>query len=692
MIRSFSKVRAWWDQAGPDLQRYTRTVLIAGSIALVAYVAVLWDFGVNPFRTALGGSDFSGFYDIQMRQFFHGRLDVPVGELGLEAFALRGKEYMYFPPGPSLLRAPFMLFTDELDSKFTAFSMLASWLVSAVVLALLMWRVRLLLRGKAPLGRGEAASLGVLLFTVLSGSVVLFLGSLPFVYHEAYAWAIASSLGATFCLIGLLDRPTTRGAVAAGAFTLGAILSRTTAGWACAGGLILAAGWFAAGRSDQVQPRRWVPTLLAASLVPLGIGVALNWAKFRHPYIFPLEDQVWTSMSAQRRAALDANGGDLVSPSVLPATLVNYFRPDGIRFTSVFPFITLPAEVPRNYGGSFLDQMYRTGSVVAFMPLLVLLTVWGAVSTFRRGVVRGARTLRIPLLSVAAIPGAIMFYGYIAMRYTAEFIPLFALAGTIAVIDIARRLADRPKLARPAFVALGVLAVFGFAANLAVSVSAARTANPGVPLNQLIKVQSELSDVTPGRPFDDRIHRAPTLPHDGPADRIQIVDDCDAAYLGSGDPLAPWIPIDAQIREWDVDVTTPPTEPVSVSLALADDVEGGGLQLEFDGEGRYRGVFRSSEEVDVGRWRTIPDRTLRLRLFAHLPELDYILVDLDKPKVGLVDLPMSQLDQTPYRQELVFRSGTFTDPPRAGIRITERDTPRPATCVALLERVEPAPG
>ena len=82
----------------------------------------------------------------------------------------------------------------------------------------------------------------------------------------------------------------------------------------------------------------------------------------------------------------------------------------------------------------------------------------------------------------------------------------------------------------------------------------------------------------------------------------------------------------------------------------------------------------------------------RCRLLAHLPELDYILVDLDKPKVGLVDLPMSQLDQTPYRQELVFRSGTFTDPPRAGIRITERDTPRPATCVALLERVEPAPG
>ena len=34
----------------------------------------------------------------------------------------------------------------------------------------------------------------------------------------------------------------------------------------------------------------------------------------------------------------------------------------------------------------------------------------------------------------------------------------------------------------------------------------------------------------------------------------------------------------------------------------------------------------------------------------------------------------------------MFRSGTVTDPPRAGIRIAERDTPRPATCVALLDR------
>ena len=163
-------------------------------------------------------------------------------------------------------------------------------------------------------------------------------------------------------------------------------------------------------------------------------------------------------------------------------------------------------------------------------------------------------------------------------------------------------------------------------------------------------------------------------------------------YVGTGDPLSPWIPVEVQTREWDVEVSAPPSEPLTLTLAEADDVTGGGLQLELDGDGRFRGAFRSSEEEVVGRWRTLPDRILRLRLFANLTELDHILVDLDKPKVGLVDLPMSQLDQTPYRQELVFRSGTYADPPPAGIRITERETPLGPTCVNLLGRLEPATG
>jgi hypothetical protein len=690
LTRPLATARAWWEQADPDLRRYTRSVSIAIIAGLLAYVAVLWDFGVNPFRTALGGSDFSNFYDIQTRQFFQGHLDVPVGELGLEAFAQRGHEYMYFPPGPSLLRAPFFLFTDALDDKFTAFSMLAAWFVTALMTALLMWRVRLLLRGRVHLGKAEAVGFAILLFTLVSGSVVLYLASLPFVYHEAYAWAIAMAIGAAFCTVGLIHRPSTRGAVAAGAFTMGAILSRTTAGWACAGGLILAALWFWAGRSDQpTLPRRWVPTLLAAALVPLGVGVALNWAKFRHPYIFPLEDQVWTSMSAQRRAALAANGGDLVSPSVLPATLVGYFRPDGIRFTTLFPYITLPAEVPRNYGGSFLDQMYRTGSVVTFMPLLVLLTAWGVITTFRRTLVREARALRIPLLAVGVIPGAIMFYGYIAMRYTAEFIPLFALASAIGYIDLARRLEARPRLARPALAGLALLALFGFAANLAVSITSARAANPGTPLSQYVRLQAAISKRTPGDPIDDLVHEASTLPRAAPADRLQIVDDCRALFLGSGEPLAPWIPVEVQALEWEIDLTDPPTKPTTITLAEADGLPGSQIRVEFDGEGQWRGLFPLGGELVKERWRPVPEGRAHLRLFPFLREQNYILVDLGRPARGLVDLPTAVLDQTPFRHQLVFRSVT-DDATNADIPIVELETPRPPICVHLQERAQPA--
>ena len=352
--------------------------------------------------------------------------------------------------------------------------------VSAVLLALLMWRVRLLLRGRAHLGRGEAVGFGVLLFTLLSGSVVLFLGSLPFVYHEAYAWAIAMALGATFCLVGLLDRPTTRGAVAAGAFTLGAILSRTTAGWACAGGLILAAGWFAR------RPERRGPTTPLGGHArgrrhaPVGRRRGSELGQVPPPVHLPArgpgvdEHERSTPSRAGRQRRRPGvterparHDRELLPPGRHPLHRgVPVHHPAGRGPTELRGIVPRPGVPDRQRRG-----LHAAAGAVD--PL-------GPASRRSDGAwPRSARNLRIPLVSVAVIPGAIMFYGYIAMRYTAEFIPLFALAGSVGLIDIARRLAERPKLARPAFAALGVLVVFGFAANLAVSVSDGPDRQPG---------------------------------------------------------------------------------------------------------------------------------------------------------------------------------------------------------------------
>jgi hypothetical protein len=663
-------------------------VATAAVLALVLYVTVLWGFGIHPLRTAFGDASFSNFYDVQAHALLGGDLQLPEGELGIEAFVVDGREYMYFPPGPSLARMPLLAFTDELDGKLTAPSMLVAWCTSTVLLALLLWRVRRMLRGNAALTRAEAVGHAVLVGSISAGSVVLFLASMPFVYHEAYSWAIATSLGAAFCMLGFLQRPTTKALVGAAIFTLGAVLCRTTAGWACAGALLLIALWCLVRRPDDV-PTRWIGRLVAAALLPLSVGVAFNWAKFRHPYMFPLEEQVWTGVNEQRRLALEANGGDLVSTRIFPSTSTAYLRPDGIRFTAAFPWITLPARPAANYGGSFLDQSYRTGSVTSFMPLLLLLSVWGCVTTYRPRGVPGAARIRIPLLGMLAIPGAILFYGYIAYRYTSEVVPALALAGAVGYIDIARRLEGRPPVwRRLVFVGASALAVFGLAANLAVAFYTSRINNPD-ELRTYLRIQEEIGERTPGEPFDDLLGASATLPDEGDADEIQIVGDCEAVYIGTGEPLWPWTPVEIRELGWDLDLRDLPDDagPIDITLATPADYPGDGIVLHIE-DGEFRGTFDTTQEVLGRRARPLPESgILRLRLVVDLELMQYVLVDIDNPRRGLVDIESSLPTPDWFRQQLIFHTDLDAPTTVDGVGVTPVAPPPMEYCEHLRSRL-----
>jgi len=131
--------------------------------------------------------------------------------------------------------------------------------------------------------------------------------------------------------------------------------------------------------------------LVVAGVVPLIVSAVINWMKFHHPYMIPLEYIQWTEVSARRRLALLANDGSLAGSQFFRSTLANYVRPDGIRFVPYFPFVTMPADPARSYGGAFLDQTYRTGSVPAFMPLLFLLGIGGFVARSVSGSDAGSR-------------------------------------------------------------------------------------------------------------------------------------------------------------------------------------------------------------------------------------------------------------------------------------------------------------
>ncbi len=86
-------------------------------------------------------------------------------------------------------------------------SLLLAWLCTALFASLLLWRVRILVRGSILLDWAEAASYAALIAALLAGSVLMFMGSIPYVYNEDLASGCRADLGAMFGLLGILDLP-----------------------------------------------------------------------------------------------------------------------------------------------------------------------------------------------------------------------------------------------------------------------------------------------------------------------------------------------------------------------------------------------------------------------------------------------------------------------------------------------------
>jgi len=572
--------------------RFVRWSLGAGAVATAVWLWLQLDL--------LDDRVFGNFYDIQARALLDGHLDVPAGSLGNEAFLVRGQEWLYNPPGPALLRLPVLLVTDRLDGRLTVASMLLAWVLTLVVTALLLWRVRGLLRPGAPLPRWEAAALAAFLLLVTLGSTLLYLGSVPWVFHEAYAWAVPMSIGAVWALLGVLHRPGTAGLLLTAGFTLGAILSRIPAGMACGIAVVGAAGWrLLQDRHDGSAAWRKWGLVAAAGVVPVLIGFAVNWAKFRHPWAFPIEDQVFTRVSASRREAIAANGGDLFGLDVLPAALSAYLRPGGIGFSGLFPFVGLPAE-PALEHGAVLDLTYRTGSVVSFMPGLVVLSIWGAVVAVRDRKRWPGSPLWWLLASLALPPGFLFLVAYLTHRYTAEFVPLLAVAGAIGLVDLLGRAGrwgvDRRDLLLGG---LGALALFGIVANVALAVQTQALANPGAVLSDHVAAQDRWSGLL-GGDLHDHVRVSATLPDDGATGEVHVVGDCQAVYVGTGETFTPWVEAGVRPLGWRIAVVGPGAPGGSSPVALAEFTGHRRtlLVLERAGDGSFRVALRGGGRDD----------------------------------------------------------------------------------------------
>jgi hypothetical protein len=414
-----------------------------------------------------------------------------------------------------------LVVTHSLDGRLTALSMLAAWLVTALFAPLLIWRVRVFTRSQVPLGAGENVALGALVAAITGGSVLVYLAASPNVFSEDLAWSVALTLGSLFALLGVLERPSRRRVVFGGVLILAASLTRAPAGYACVIGAVLVSIWFASGQSGAENRRWWAP-VLAAGMVPLLVGSAVNMAKFGVPFGRPV------GVVHQY-----LGGPSDFSLRYLPSTLYAYLRPDAIRFTPVFPFITLPAQAAQGIGGVSVYGL-RTASLTATMPLLFLLALWGSIVAFRPRPVSQLRAIRLLLIAAAVGTGATLIFGYLYNRYLADFLPLLIMGAAVGAVSIWSHLRDRPRRARVVVACLFAgVALLEVVANTAMAVTPADTWSPEQTLHY-VETQQRVSDLT-GHPLAENVELGYALPDSAPADRLFVEGYCDNLYVQDGE-------------------------------------------------------------------------------------------------------------------------------------------------------------
>lgn len=531
------------------LRRFQLVLVVSVVTAGLIYFWVAWDLwsgSINPLRTI---APVHTAYDLQARAILHGRLTLPTGSIGTEAFVHHGNTYTYFGIFPSILRMPVLLATHALDGRLTALSLSAAWVTTAVFSALLLWRARTLLRGDAPLGWGEAASYGSLILAILAGSVVLFLGSQPDVYTEDLSWSIALATASLFALVGMVERPSIARAIACGVAILCTNLNRATTGYACVIAALLLAAWYALGRGGPEQ-RRWAIPMLVAGAVPLLAGSVIDYAKFGLFFGVPSSEQeLFKEFQFSQ-----LNGGHYFGLRYLPSTLQAYVSPTNFRFTTVFPYITLPDNPGHAIAHTQLFTRAPTAAVLPSMPLLTVAGIWGVVATFVRQQRASVRALRLLLVSAALSAGAVMVFGWILERFVADFMPLLILASILGTIDIWRHLDGRRRGARTlATLLIAGLALFGLVTNVGFAVEPDATWTQ-TQAAHFVRAQLELSNVT-GHPLFQDVVRGSSFPSRASAGQLFIKGDCEELFVADQAPPrgfyytnSYWIPVERTPR------------------------------------------------------------------------------------------------------------------------------------------------
>lgn len=524
-------------------RRFWRAAAIGGVLAVPIFYWMVNAGQLDPFHA----EPFGNFYDTQAHSLLDFRWDVPAKAVAFEGFLIDGKTYLYFGPVPAILRMPVLAFADSLDGRLTQVSMLTAFVVALVFVARLSWRIRRLVRSDAPVSRLELWAVGGYMFLIGIGSVVFFLASRAFVYHETELWGAALALGGYDAILGFLEEPSRRRIVLAGTWSTLAFLTRASVG---AGPLIALAVVLVVVLLRRLHarplsaPARWlgVPDaaganamigwLAAAVAVPVVLYAYVNYSRFGTLFGLPIDKQVYSEFNAARRRALADNGGSLFGVKFLPTQLLQILRPDALRFDGLFPWVTFPGAAPV-VGDVTFDTRSYASSIPATMPAFTLLGLGGVVVVARRA---GAAMVRAPLLAAVAAGVGTLTISFVANRYMSDLMPAIVLASLVGLHALlgSLKLAARRDWARSAAFVLLALAAVSLWVNFALAISYQRALGAATDAQRtgFIGFQQDVDDRLPGGPRGSA-RFGPELPEKGSRGDLFVLGNCEGLYWSS---------------------------------------------------------------------------------------------------------------------------------------------------------------
>lgn len=371
------------------------------------------------------------FYDEQARAFLRGNLAVDPSVPGPEGFVINGRTYLYYGPFLSIVRLPFMLFGDLFVGRLVRVSLLLGFLV------LLRWSARLARAGRRVVVAGAGArsqrhgddrwAMG--LFTAaVAFSPALYAAGWVSVYHETELWALALAVVGLTLVVewaagGFTDRRALIGAIAA---AFAATLTRAPIGAGVALGLV-ACGCVLLWRSrgDGFNRGRLA---LVGGIAAVVAHVIVNYAKFGSLFSVPGDRQLLSLTDPTRAAWFAGNNGSFFSTRFLPTTIVQYLRPDSIRFDRLLPGIRF-GPLATDRGSYPVESITPAASITVSALLLLVLAVIGVVWMLRH-------RARLWLVLVAmTVVGALPTFtiGFIANRYLIDMLPPLIVAGAVGV-------------------------------------------------------------------------------------------------------------------------------------------------------------------------------------------------------------------------------------------------------------------